>query len=180
MGCMTTALLLIDAQRNMLEGSDAIPSASSVRPVLERLLADARHSRDASKTVVVHVQNDGNSGDPDEPMTFGWELVFPAAEGELVVRKDACDVFESSPGLAAKLRSSGVDRVVVAGMQSEFCVEESSLGALREGFAVVLPHDAHGTYDSGSQSASQVSESVEQKLVDAGVRLVDSSSVEFV
>jgi streptothricin hydrolase len=175
MGCMTTALLLIDAQRNMLEGPDAIPSAPSVRPVLEQLLDDARHSR----AVVVHVQNDGNSGDPDEPMTFGWELVFPPAEGESVVRKETCDVFESDRELASRLRSSGVDRVVVAGMQSEFCVEESSLGALREGFGVVLPHDAHGTYDSGAESASAVSSAVEQKLAGAGVDVVGSSDGVF-
>ncbi|MFZ0664458.1 MAG: isochorismatase family protein [Acidimicrobiales bacterium] len=172
---MTTALLLIDAQRNMLEGPDSVPSASSIRRVLEGLLHSARHSR----AVIVHVQNDGGSGDPDEPMTFGWELVFPPAEGETVVRKDRCDVFESDSDLASVLKSKGVDRVVVAGMQSEFCIEESSLGALREGFEVVVPREAHTTYDEEQKTAREVSGAVERKLEAAGVSVVGIEAVDF-
>jgi nicotinamidase-related amidase len=51
---MTTAFVLVDAERNTLEGDDAIPAAADVRRALEELLTRAR----AAGAVVVHVQND--------------------------------------------------------------------------------------------------------------------------
>jgi nicotinamidase-related amidase len=171
---MTTALVIVDAQRNMLEGSEPVPSAVDVKDVLSDLLDKAR----AARTVVVHVQNDGSSGDPDEPGIPGWELVFEPADEEIVVRKDQSDTFAANPHLAGLLKARDVDTVVIAGMQSEFCVQATSLGALREGFVVLLPRGAHATYD-GDTSAREVSEGVEKNLQAAGVEVVDASAVSF-
>jgi nicotinamidase-related amidase len=171
---MTSGLLLIDAQRNMLEGEDAVPSANQMKDALSRLLDSAR----AAEAVVVHVQNDGPPGSPDEPHTDGWELVFPPDAGELVVRKEESDTFASNPGLAASLRDRGVDRVVVAGMQSEFCVEATSRGALGEGFVVLLPRGGHATYDDET-SAAEVSLASEEALGAEGVEIVNLDQVEF-
>jgi nicotinamidase-related amidase len=119
----------------MLEGDAPVPAAGQVWAGLEALLTAAR----AAGAVVVHVQNDGSSGEPDEPETDGWRLVFPAIGGELVVRKDVPDTLVANPDLAWSLREQGVDRVVVAGMQSEYCVEAISRGALGHGFEVLFP-----------------------------------------
>jgi nicotinamidase-related amidase len=169
---MKTALLLVDAQRNMLEGDDAIPAAAEITSALEQLLANARRARAA----VVHVQNDGTVGDPDEPHTEGWELVFAPTDDEVIVRKDESDTFAANAGLAASLRERGVETVVIAGMQSEFCIEATSRGALREGFVVLLPRGAHATYGA---DAVGVSASVEDELAADGVRVVDVAAVEF-
>ena len=169
---MKTALLLVDAQRNMLEGDDAIPATAEVTPALRRLLELAR----AARAVVVHVQNDGSVGDPDEPHTQGWELVFTPADGEVIVRKDQPDTFAANAGLGASLRERGVETVVVAGMQSEFCIEATSRGARNEGFEVLLPRGAHATYGA---TAADVSASVEDELGAAGVWIVDLAAVEF-
>jgi nicotinamidase-related amidase len=171
---MTTALLLIDAQRNMLEGDTPIPDAKRVRPELESLLARAR----AAAATVVHVQNDGSAGDPDEPHTAGWELVLAPVEGEVVVRKDQCDTFAANPTLASELHGSGVQRVIVAGMQSEYCVLETARAALGLGFDVVLAADAHGTYD-GAASAADIAASVEEELGQAGARVLSSDGISF-
>jgi streptothricin hydrolase len=171
---MTTALLLIDAQRNMLEGDTPIPDAGRVRPALESLLARAR----AAGAPVVHVQNDGSAGDPDEPHTAGWELVLAPAEGEAVVRKDQCDTFAANPTLAAELRGSGVQRVIVAGMQSEYCVLETARAALGLGFEVVLAAGAHGTYDDDA-SAADIAQSVAVELGKAGATVLSSDGISF-
>jgi nicotinamidase-related amidase len=172
---MTTALVIVDAQRNMLEGTEPVLSAVAVRAALCDLLDKAR----AARSVVVHVQNDGPSGDPDEPWTPGWELVFEPAEDEIVVRKDQSDTFAANPDLAGRLRSRHVEQVVVAGMQSEFCIEATSRGALREGFGVLLPRGAHATYD-GEATAADVAEGVEKNLEAEGVDVVSASAVDFV
>lgn len=156
---MKTALLLVDAQRNMLEGDFPIPAAAQIKPALESLLTRGRKAG----ALVVHVQNDGPPGEPDEPGTVGWELIFPAAEAEIVVRKGVPDAFAANTDLASDLRASGVKRVVVAGMQSNYCVAATSLGALENGFEVVLASGAHATYDE-KESAATISEKVEDEL----------------
>jgi streptothricin hydrolase len=172
---MTTALLLIDAQRNMLVGTEPIPDRHGVRTAIESLLARAR----ASGSTVVHVQNDGSPGDPDEPHTDGWELVLPPADGELVVRKDQCDTFAANPGLADELRGRGIRRVVLGGMQSEYCVLETGRGALGHGFDVVLAAGAHGTYPAGSTAAADVSTSAEAQLREAGASVRPCEEIPF-
>lgn len=170
---MATALLLIDVQRNMLEGEPPVPAAHEVRPALQALLEAAR----TAGAVVVHVQNDGGAGEPDEPHTAGWELVFPVAPGEPVVRKAVTDAFAAHPDLARTLRDRGVDRVVLAGMQSEHCIQATGRGALRQGFEVLLASGAHATYDDGRSSAAQIAETVEGELAAEGVKVVDSAEV---
>jgi nicotinamidase-related amidase len=172
---MTIALLLVDAQRNMLEGDAPIPAATELRLTLATLLA---HARTAGATVV-HIQNDGPPGSPDEPQTEGWELVLAPAPGEIVVRKEVGDAFAANPGLAETLRGLGVDQVIVAGLQSEFCIQATSRGALNAGFEVFLPHGAHGTYDDGTSAAAEVSNTVERELAAEGVELLGLAEVDF-
>jgi nicotinamidase-related amidase len=159
----------------MLEGQGAVPAAAAVRPVLHELLERARRA----DVPVVHVQNDGGPDDPDQPFTSGWELVFAPQPAEEIVRKDVCDTFTADTGLAGRLRARGVDTVVVAGMQSEYCIKETALGAVREGFSVVLPRQAHATYDGAERAATAVSDEVEQHVQAAGVTVSSASEIVF-
>ena len=97
----------------MLEGAQPVPPAVAVKAAICDLLDNAR----AAGSVVVHVQNDGPPGDPDEPGTPGWELVFEPQEAENVVRKDDCEAFAANPDLAGSVRARQVERIVVAGVQ---------------------------------------------------------------
>jgi nicotinamidase-related amidase len=128
--------------------------------------------------VIVHVQNDGSEGDPDRPGTPGWELVFPPADGELVVRKDQPDTFASNAGLAGTLREQGVRRVVVAGLQSEYCIQATARAARAAGFDVVLAAGAHATYDDAAP-APEISAQIEQDLASDGVEVRDAPQVTF-
>jgi streptothricin hydrolase len=102
---------------------------------------------------VVHVQNDGRPGEPDEPGTDGWQLVFPASADELIVRKDQY-AFAANPALARELADKQITEVVIAGMQGNYCVAESSRGALKQGLQAILALGAHATYDGeGALSA---------------------------
>src|SRR5258705_9789021 len=103
-----TALLLIDAQRNMLEGATAIVHPSDVLRVLRRLLAEARDEG----APVIHVQHCGPAGAPDEPGTEGWEIhpVLAPLAGERVVQKRTPSAFEGTD-LARVLESLAIGRL---------------------------------------------------------------------
>ncbi|KQR52940.1 hypothetical protein ASF88_13915 [Leifsonia sp. Leaf336] len=171
---MGHGLILVDVQRNMLEGPGAVSGASEFRELLSGLL-DAARDADAA---IIHVKNDGTAGDPDEPGTPGWELVFTPLPGEPIVRKDAPNAFESNPALADVLRAMGVDTVVVAGLQSEYCVQATAVGALERGFDVIVPAGAHTTYDDG-EPAADIVERVTLELVAAGVEVLELDEVVF-
>lgn len=159
-----TALMVVDAQRNFLEGPSALPNASIMITRLEGAVDKAR----SNGRLVVFVQNDGPAGAVDEPFTTGWELFFEPRDDEWVIRKDVPDVFASNPALAAELAATGVTRLVVVGMQSEYCLQESSLGAHDAGFEVQVPSALHATYDDGKRAA-EIGTDVELLLTAAGV-----------
>jgi nicotinamidase-related amidase len=171
---MGRALLLVDVQRNMLEGANPVPNADRMREVLHFLLTAAR----TAGAAVVHVQNNGGSDDPDAPGTPGWELMFPPQGPELVVEKTQGDAFHETE-LAMRLEARGIDDVVIAGMQSEFCIRDTARGALAEGFGVTLVGNGHATYGDSLESAWQIARDVERELAREGVKIATADGIRF-
>ncbi|MFG7946763.1 isochorismatase family protein [Streptomyces cacaoi] len=136
------ALVVVDVQTAFVSGAEAVPDARRIRENTA-LLRERAHRAGA---LVVQLQNDGEPGAPDEPGTPGWRLHLPPAEGEYVLRKTVDDGFEETD-LRERLDAAGVRALAVCGVLSEMCVSATARTALRLGYRVVLPHDAHATYD---------------------------------
>jgi nicotinamidase-related amidase len=166
-----TVLLLVDVQRNMLLPPEPVPDAEAVGRAVEGLLARAR-SAGAS---VVHVRNTGGPGEPDEPGTDGWLLVHEVAGGEHVVDKTTPDSFHGT-GLGDVVPADA--DVVVAGMQSDYCVRATALAALDRGHRVTLAGGAHATYP-GARPAAEVSRDVEAELAARGVTVRAAGEITF-
>ncbi len=169
------AFLLIDAQVNMFDPASPVNDSVALLERLRSLLERAR----AAGAPVFLVRNTGGEGDPDVPGTPGWELhpaLAPRA-GERVLDKTTCDTFASTP-LGSELAALGVTRVVIAGLQSEWCIRESTLGALAAGHAVTLVSDGHSTYDGKTRTAGETSAAVNAELA-ARVTLVPADQVAF-
>jgi nicotinamidase-related amidase len=139
-------LLMIDVQRNMLLPPQPVRDAPAVGSKIARILEQAR----SSGAMVVHVRNNGGEDDPDAPGTMGWELVHDSAGSEAVIDKRTPNSFAGT-----KLGSLLADArdLVIVGMQSEYCVRETSLAALEQGFTVLVPRGADATYGNGQRSA---------------------------
>jgi nicotinamidase-related amidase len=138
------ALIVVDLQTAFVSGTDAVPAAAQLLDRVGELLDRAR----AADAIVVHLQNDGPPGADDEPGTPGWELYLPVKPGprEHVIRKPRDDGFDGT-SLGEVLVSAGVRSLVVCGVMSEMCVQATARTALARGYRVVLPFDAHATYD---------------------------------
>ncbi|MDH0647142.1 isochorismatase family protein [Pseudomonas sp. GD03858] len=136
------ALLLVDVQCAFMEGAEAVPGHLALQVSIARLLARARQAG----VPVIFLQNDGAPGSPDAPHSAGWPLYFPAAPGEHVLFKTEDDGFVET-GLQALLQVLGVRRLALCGLLSEMCLAATARAALQRGFEVLLPHDAHATYD---------------------------------
>ncbi|HKA25180.1 MAG TPA: cysteine hydrolase family protein [Candidatus Eisenbacteria bacterium] len=174
-GNQNTALLLIDLQKNMLEPANPVVGAEGLTERLQSLLGRAR----SAHAPVLLVRNCGGDGDPDVKGTPGWELhpPFAPAAGEPVLDKTTCDTFASTD-LDSLLRSRHVGRVVIAGLQSDWCVRETTQGALAHGYDVTLVSDGHSTYDGKTRKAAETAQSVNDEFRDR-VDLVESRNVRF-
>ncbi len=165
------ALLLIDVQRNMVLPPEPVPDAAAVTGRIRTVLDRAR----LAGATVVHIRNNGGPDDPDSPGSDGWQLANEVGPGEHVVDKHECDAFAGT-SLADLLPASA--HLVVVGMQSEFCIRETSLAALARGHRVSLVRGAHATYD-GDVPATETSRQVEYELSRAGAELVAVDAVQF-
>jgi nicotinamidase-related amidase len=150
---MKSALLVIDVQTALCSGEW---SAYDIDAIVDRINQAARGARSAGAPVflIQHEEDDG----PLQFGTDGWQLFekLDVEPSDIRLRKTATDSFYRTE-LESQLRSRGVDRLVVCGLQSEFCVDSTVRGALALGFPVVLVADGHTTLDNGVISAAQIS-----------------------
>jgi len=151
---MGTALLLVDGQNAFFDGLHGPPvwEASALLSRLGLLLGRAR----LAGVPVVFVQHDeaGSEFDPGSP---SWELHPELAPlpAETVVRKTTPDSFLETR-LRAVLERLGARHLVVAGNQTEFCIDTTCRRARGLGFQVSLVGNGHGTWDGGGLTAAQI------------------------
>lgn len=150
---MKTALLVIDVQQLLCSGQWA---CHDIDVVVDRINALATRFRDAGLPVIF-IQHE----EPQSPLahdTPGWQLYarLAAKPEDIRIRKTTPDSFLRTE-LDAKLKSLGVDSVVICGLQSEYCVDSTARGALAHGYPVTLAADAHSTMDNGVLEAAQIS-----------------------
>jgi nicotinamidase-related amidase len=150
---MTTALLVIDVQHALCTGRWAAFDIDDVIARINKLSEGAR----AAKLPVVLVQHEEEDG-PLAHGSEGWQLDarLQQDDSDLRIRKRTPNSFHGTD-LHGLLQGRGVSRLVVCGLQSEFCVDTTVRQALPLGYDVVLVADAHSTMDTEALSAAQIS-----------------------
>ena len=153
------ALLVVDVQVDMVEPEPAY----RVRETIDTLVR-LRAAAAANGVPIVFVRNNGEPGEPDIPGSPGWELHPDLSPGpaDPIIDKRQQNAFAGT-GLADLLTGLGVDTVVVGGLQSEFCIRATTLGAIEAGFEAVLIEDGHTTFGAGGR-AQEILERVNAEL----------------
>lgn len=136
-------LLLLDVQEGMFTGKKAVPAAAQVKKNITAILNHARSTVNPPP-LIVHVRNDGGSGEPDEIGTPGWQLIHKPLAGEQVVDKSKNNAFAGTK--LGKLIPDDAE-IVVVGLQSDFCVRATCSAALHRGNTVLLIKGSHTTFD---------------------------------
>ena len=166
-----SALVIVDMQRSLLEEETWRPDH-----LLERVseLEAAARAADAPLFYVVDSRV--------EPHAELHPSLSPREADKHVV-KDSCDSFLAT-SLKADLDASSIERLIVCGLQTDFCIDTTCRRAASLGYQVVLVQDAHSTFDRDYISAEKVIEHHNKILADfpAGdgrVSVVASSQVDF-
>lgn len=162
-----TALIVVDVQNDFASpsGSLHVPGGEEVIDFVNHEVAEASengavlvYTQDWHPETTPHFEKDGGiwpvhcvGGTEGAEFHPGLKV----EEEALFIRKgvggeDGYSAFnirdpetgeESSTGLAAQLRERGVERVVVVGLALDYCVKETALDAVGEGFETVLLAD---------------------------------------
>lgn len=167
----SSALLVIDVQREQFDKSTPVYKADELLQNITSLISKARQEG----VPVFFIQHSA-----DSYLKFGsegWQLhsqIQPLA-GEPIIHKKQTNSFTKTD-LQEKLKNRNVEEVVVTGLVSHGCVKATCLGALEVGYKVVLVSDAHSNF---SKDAPEIIEKWNRELGRNGVIVVETKLVTF-
>jgi nicotinamidase-related amidase len=147
-------LVIVDMQTGCFVGDYPIHAGDALLAVVRDLIGRAR----AAAVPVVFVQHDGPAGDDLETGTPGWPIHPSVAPlpGEPVVRKQTPDGFHQT-ALQDVLTRLQADALIIAGLQTDLCLNATARRAAALGYAVTLVADGHSTWSfDGEPPAPEV------------------------
>jgi nicotinamidase-related amidase len=157
---MTTGLLIIDVQRDIVQGAAPAERQKRIDAALDGMVARLQTIQQRARTArvpVFVVQHDGGPGDRLEHGRPGWALRPEIAPlpGEALIHKKSCDSFFETD-LAAQLQAASIEHLVIGGCMTQFCVDTTVRRAVSLGYDVTLLADGHGTADMGDLTFEQI------------------------
>ncbi|KPL61010.1 cysteine hydrolase family protein [Rossellomorea vietnamensis] len=150
---MKNALLIIDVQNGMFQEGNVVYKGDKLLQTLKDLIEKAR----STETPIYYIQHNAPIGKPLEYGTKGWEIhreITPNPQ-DLIIQKTTPDSFYNT-SLDDELKKQGIEHVVIAGIQTEACVDTTCRRAFSLDYKVTLASDAHSTWDSQDITAQQI------------------------
>ncbi|MEM9667707.1 MAG: cysteine hydrolase family protein [Pseudomonadota bacterium] len=172
-----TALVIVDVQEGMLD----LPGIGPVGR--DELLANICTLIDGARSAnypIVYIQHEGVAGQALAKTVPGHAIareIAPRAEDK-VVSKAECGMFKATE-LEKVLTELDVRRLIICGMQTEFCVDTAVRTAADRGYKVIIAAGAHATFDTGSLSAGSIADHHEAVWQQAFGQVVDVHDIEF-
>src|SRR5258708_7476710 len=170
-----SALVIVDVQNAFFEAPKPLYEAKRLLANLQALIVKAR----AANIPVIYVQTNGSGELEWMNSTPLWNIhadIAPAP-GDLVIQKWSADIFEDT-AMQQELGNRGIGRLVIAGCQTEYCINNSCRSGARLGYTVTLVRDGHATFDSEDLTAAQIVEKYSTEL-GAVVAVKDAKSISF-
>jgi nicotinamidase-related amidase len=173
------AVVVIDAQREYVDGKLPLTGIKPALAEIGRLLARARKAG----APVIHIQHRGRPGGAFGPDTAGYAIAAEAAPiaGEAVVQKSLPNAFAGTD-LKARLDQLGRKEIVLAGFMTHMCVEATARAAVDHGLKATVVAQATATRDlpdpltGGAVSAAEVQRNALAALADRFAVIVPDTS----
>lgn len=150
---MKTALLIIDTQKAMFMEDDLVYQADELVKTINKLLYYAR----TNKYKVIYIQHCGEKGHHLEHGTELWEIhneLTPRPDDTVIQKKVPDSFYETE--LEKVLNKSDIKHLILAGIQTEICIDTTCRSARSKNYQVTLASDAHSTWGSSDLTAAQI------------------------
>lgn len=154
-----TVLLVVDVQTAMVE--DHPYNETSVLSNIAALISLCREKG----VEVIYVRHDGGPGDVLERNSAGWQIwkaIEPSAT-EKIFEKSFNSAFRGT-GLAAYLDGKNIKRIILVGLQTEYCIDTTCKVAFEYGYEVMIPEETTSTYDNPQFSGEKLSAYYTEKI----------------
>jgi len=171
-----SVLMIVDVQTGMFDESYPVANGDELLATLNQLIDQAREAG----IPIIYIQHDGAQGgllDPDKP---GWPI-HPAVapiKDDVVIRKRHSDSFQGT-GLQNILEKLQIEKIVMVGIQTEYCVDTTCRRAYSLGYDVALVQDGHTTWDTKQLEAAQIIAHHNEVLGNSFASLVMADDVQF-
>ena len=168
---LNTALIIIDIQVGMF-GPAQVPGIHKSELLLKNtgvLLAAARKAG----ITIVYIQHCARPGQVVIQGTEAWAIhpnIAPQ-DKEIVVLKKESSAFEGTE-LYEILQKEKINNIITCGLQSEYCVTNTSLAALELGFIVTVAKDCHSTVATNEQTPCAIVDQQNNLLKTKGAALL--------
>lgn len=141
-------LIVIDMQKCLMD-DETLYNRNAMLENVKKLIAAAREHH----VEVLYVQHDDG---PNSGCSFGdegFEIADEIApkEGEKTFAKTICSCF-GNKDFTAYLEAVKDDVLMIVGLQTNFCIDATVKSAFERGYCVVVPENAHSTFDNAYMS----------------------------
>ncbi|WP_024859895.1 isochorismatase family protein [Ruminococcus flavefaciens] len=147
---MKTALLVIDAQE--LITNDRLYAFDLFTENVRTLIAEARKNG----VEVIYVRHDDGEGKPLSKGNDGFDIYsgFAPESGEHIFDKYVNSPFRDS-GLLGYLQKKTVKRLIVTGLQTDYCMDATVKCGFEHGFEMIVPEYCNSTFDNDFMTGAQ-------------------------
>jgi nicotinamidase-related amidase len=168
---MNRALMLIDLQLGAFSGQlcDPMPDGDPLIATCKQLLTTARLRGD-TVIWVQHSEGPGTPMDRDGP-GFAIDPRLQPQASDLHIVKAQPSAFAGTT-LQEQLKTAKIDALLIAGLQSEVCVQATAEAAHALGIHTTVVRDGHHTWPHAGHSATEVRKRANEFMEDAGVSLM--------
>lgn len=149
---MKQALLVIDAQQELIEGNQDNQAVFEKDRLIDNINLVITKALESDALVVFMRDKDVANG---EGKGFEVHQDIHIPEGAVRFEKYATNSFYGTP-LLGYLQENGVGHVVIMGCQTQYCVDTAVRAATVNNLDVTLVGDGHSTTDSRTLSAEQI------------------------
>lgn len=172
----STVLMIVDVQVGMYVEDNPVANGDELLTTLCQLIAQARETG----IPIIYIQHDGGKNDLLEPNKPGWPIhpVIAPEEDDIIIRKRHPDSFQGT-NLQRELEINHISRIVLAGIQTEYCVDTTCRRAYSLGYDVTLVLDGHSTWDSEHLQASQIIAHHNEVLGNSFASLIPANEIQF-
>ena len=171
-----TALIVIDMQTGLLE--DKNNPIFNEKQLIHNVNSLILKARDADATVIFvrHTESEG----PLQIHRPGWQISseIKMYNDDIIINKYTPDSFYQTI-LEDILKKLNVTKLVIAGLQSEYCIDTTCRRAFTMGYDTVLISDAHSTCNSPLLSAETIIDHHNHTLSNGFVKLCDHRQADF-
>ena len=138
-----TVLLIIDTQKLIM--NNQLYHFDLFRQSVAKLISSARESG----VEVIYVRHDDGEGEELTKGNDGYEIAdeFAPLSEEKIFDKTVNSAFKES-GLLEYLQEKGTESVIIAGLQTDYCIDASVKCAFEHGLEVIIPADSNTTVDN--------------------------------